>query len=182
MDKFPSAQLTFMDFARIALGLDKAKRGTRTCIISGSFPLDVNKQTQQQTCASTPNPPRSLGFHVLYMRYARLHTPRMSLLSDVVVLRAPRSPRSLFFPLSLVCFCLSVTIPNVFISNKHPTAFLSHPIYLIIIIKIILLQISDIGFVSPPRCALTRSAGCARPSGDDRGCVSWAPMGGSTVP
>jgi hypothetical protein len=63
--KVPSAQLALMDFARIALGLDKdkAKRGTHTCIISGSFPLDVNKQTQQ-TCASppTPNPPRSLVF------------------------------------------------------------------------------------------------------------------------
>src|SRR5712672_1077571 len=53
--KVPSAQLTFMDFARIAPGLAKAKakRGTHTCIISGSFPLDVNKQIQQ-TCASPP--------------------------------------------------------------------------------------------------------------------------------
>jgi hypothetical protein len=74
-------------FARIALGLDKAKtkRGRHTCIISGSFPLDVNKQTQQ-ACASppTPNPPRSLGFSCALHAYTRLHAPRMPLLSDVL--------------------------------------------------------------------------------------------------
>jgi len=84
--KVPPAQLTFMDFARIALGLDKAKakRGTHTCIISGSFPLDVNKQIQQ-TCASPHSQsPQIYGFSCALHAYVLLHAPRLSLLSDVL--------------------------------------------------------------------------------------------------
>jgi hypothetical protein len=140
--KVPSAQLTFMDFACIALRLDKAKakRGTHTCIISGSFPLDVNKQTQQ-TCASLPLPipPRSLGFHVLYTRtrVSMRHVCRfyqMCCFPSASRAKAPFLP-PLFFRFPLSCQSHSL-FPNVFISGQHPwtttTVSLGLPCYLII--------------------------------------------------
>ena len=108
--KVPSAQLTFMDFARIALGLDKdkAKRGIHTCIISGSFPLDVNKQTQQ-TCASPPTPnPQISGFSCAF--YTRTHVStrhvcrfyQMCCFPSASLIKAPfLRPLSFYFPLSL---------------------------------------------------------------------------------
>jgi len=114
-----------MDFARIALGLDKAKakRGTHTCIISGSFPLDINKQTQQ-TCASppTPNPPRSLGFHVLYTRtrvsmrhVCRFYQMCNALFSERPARQGPILP-SIVLPFSLV---LSITLTQPFLKCLH---------------------------------------------------------------
>jgi hypothetical protein len=135
--KVPSAQLALMDFARIALGLDKdkAKRGTHTCIISGSFPLDVNKQTQQ-TCASppTPNPPRSLVFMCFTRtRVSMRHVCRfyqMCCFPSASLVKAHSSLHCSSVPL----YCQSHSLfPNVFISSQDPwTTSLSLPCFLII--------------------------------------------------
>ena len=63
-----------------------------TCIISGSFPLNVNKQTQQ-TCASLPLPiPPDLWVFMCFTRVRA--SPCATYVASIrcVVFRAPRSP------------------------------------------------------------------------------------------
>jgi hypothetical protein len=118
--KVPSAQLALMDFARIALGLDRTRPNVvHTCIISGSFPLDVNKQTQQ-TCASPLPIPPDLWFScALHVRASPCATYVASI--RCVVFRAPRSsrpiPPSIVLPFSLV---LSITQPFPKCLHKQP--------------------------------------------------------------
>jgi hypothetical protein len=87
-----------MDFARIA----RPNVVLRTCIISGSFPLDDNNSL---CLPSTPNPPRSLVFMCFYTptRVSIRHV--LSLLSDVLFSGASlvKVHSSFVLPLPLVC-------------------------------------------------------------------------------
>jgi hypothetical protein len=151
-------------------------------IISGSFLLDDKLTIARASFPLALNPP-DLWFSCALHAYARLHTPRMSLLSDVLFSErlARQGPSSIvILPLPLVCQ-----------SHSHFSAFVSSiPVrcgrrvfpYLPYLIINHLLGTSSASRHFA-RCRMQAgSAGVAQPSGDDRGCVTWAPMGGSTVP
>jgi hypothetical protein len=128
--KLPSAPLPLMDFARIVLGLVKPNVVLRTCIISGSFPLDDNKQTKQSPSPldHSQSPAQISGFHVPHA-YARLHTPRMSLLSDVLFSeRLARQGPPLFFHCPLSVITQPFTMSGLHKQPWPTTAFLSLPV------------------------------------------------------
>jgi hypothetical protein len=148
-------------------------------------------------------PSRSLVF----MCFTRIRaSPYATYVASIrcVVIRAPRSSRSLppsfFFP-AAPCPCQSVSVTQSFQCGAFGTqtvfgiwtttteVFFPLPSLPFLPLSYLIINHCSEAKLLYHHIASFRSvgrkqegAGVAQPSGDDRGCVSWAPMGGSTVP
>ena len=137
--------------------------------------------THNSSCLA---PPRSqFPGSLVFMCFTRVRaSPYATYVASIrcVVLRAPRSSRSFLHPISSATPCQSVTVVfSVFLSSIP--ALTTGVVSLYLIINHLFGTSASSGLFA--RCRTqARNRGRAQPSGDDRGCVTWAPMGGSTVP
>jgi hypothetical protein len=162
-------------FARAALGSAEAKCGAAHAYKTRQtkariFP--VRNKHNSACFAPLTLTPQISGFHVLVHAYARLHTPRISLLSDVLFSkRLARQGPSLHCS-SPAAPCQSTAEPFPVSRSSAPLNGPSSPLSYFN-------HYSETSAPSRHWLAVVRKHSLLV---DDRGCVSWAPMGGSTVP
>jgi len=173
-------------FTRTALGLVEAKCGATHAHNETTSSPDLSclmTNIHNSSClAPSLSIPRISGFHVLYTRtrvsirhvcrfYQMCCSPSASL---VKVLPTTTQHNSSAAPWQSVTQSYSVFVSSIpacrWTTSVPPYLIVNH-----------LLNFSIIASFRPLSDA-SRKRGRAQPSSDDRGCVSWAPMGGSTVP
>jgi len=160
------------------------------------FPAWMMTNTHNRSLPLALNPLQISGFHVLYThtRVSIRHVCRfyqMRCYPSASLVPAPSSlvllsgcPLSLSVSLGHTVISVGPSVHRRYSGSGRPLPSLPFlPLSYLIInhcseAKLLYHHIASFRSVGRKQ----EGAGVAQPSGDDRGCVSWAPMGGSTVP